>query len=696
MLELLSPAGSMDALRAAVQNGADAVYLGAGGFNARMGARNFTNDELAEAVRYCHVRGVQVHFTLNTLALDRELDEAAQLIVRAAQCGVDAFIVQDLGLVSLCRELAPGIPVHASTQMSVHSLAGVLQAAAMGCSRVVLARELPRGEIAHICRSSPVEIEIFGHGALCMSYSGQCYFSGVIGRRSGNRGACAQPCRLCYGYGRFEPKYPLSLKDNCLLPYVEDMKKIGVASVKIEGRMKRPEYVAIATRVWRRAIDGQAPTEQDMDELTRAFSRDGFTRGYYEARLGRSMFGIHRDGLDERELFARARRSYEGAEQPRVQVSFRVEARREQPLRLLCTDQSGREAEVTGPVPENARERAVTTEEITERLSRTGGTPYRVERCQVQLDPGLSISAANLNTLRREALSRLTALRGRPAPFTPGPLTRPPHFPGTDEAPEITVSVRTWEQLTDTLLSCSPQVLYVPLPLICEHPELPERLHPGTRLCAALPRIVWDSERDKLRALLREAARLGVGEALCGTIGHIALLRSLKGEDFLLRGDYGLNLFNSRTAAWLSAQGLRSVTASFEMTLPQLRDLSKPVPTEILAYGRLPLMLTENCVIRNRTGACACDISTRLYDRKGEGFPVLRETGSCRSEIFNSKKLYLLDKLPQLAGLGLWALRLSFTTENPAEVDAVLRGMAAGGAFDPGTCTRGLYIRGVQ
>ncbi len=197
---------------AAVQNGADAVYLGAGAFHARQGARNFTVETLREAVQYAHVRGVAVHLTLNTLVLDRECQQAAELIRAAARAGVDALIVQDLGILALCRQIAPHIPIHASTQMSIHSLDGVYQAAALGVSRVILARELPREEIARICRNSPVEIEVFVHGAFCMCYSGQCYMSGVIGRRSGNRGQCAQPCRLPYGYGRFEDRYPLSLR----------------------------------------------------------------------------------------------------------------------------------------------------------------------------------------------------------------------------------------------------------------------------------------------------------------------------------------------------------------------------------------------------------------------------------------------------------------------------------------------------
>ena len=697
MIELLSPAGSVEALRAAVQNGADAVYLGTEGFNARMGAKNFRLDNLAEVVRECHVRGVQVHLTLNTLVLDREMDEALRVIDAAAEAGVDAFIVQDLGLVGLCRSRASQVAVHASTQMAIHSISGVLQAADMGISRVVLARELGREEIAKICSMSPIEIEVFVHGALCMCYSGQCYFSSVIGRRSGNRGGCAQPCRMNYGYGRFEPKNPLSLKDNCLLDYLGELRDMGVASLKIEGRMKRPEYVAVVTRIYRAVLDGMQVTDTMRSELERAFSREGFTQGYYTHQLGRDMFGVHQDTPEDRELFAKARATYESGEAQRVKVTMQADFSAAQLSRLVCQDQDGHRTEALGPVPELARSHSLTAEEIGQRLSRTGGTPYRVESCTVHVDPGLIVSASAINGLRREALLKLSAQRGEPAPYIPGPVRPPLHHPGPAGAPAFTAQVRSAEQITPRLLALGPQVLYVPLSVLSEHPELAGQVPAGTSLCAVLPRIIWDSERETLRAQLRTVlAGMGVREVLAGNLGHIALLKSVKVPGLRIRGDYGLNLFNSRTAQFFSDLGLASVTASFELTLPQIRDLSKPLPTEILAYGRLPLMVTENCVIQGRTGACSCDTPVRLYDRRGEGFPVLKESGSCRSEIFNSKKLYLLDKLPQLENLGLWALRLSFTTEHPDEVDDVLRGMERGGVFDPGMCTRGLYARGVE
>ena len=695
MLELLSPAGSMDALRAAVQSGADAVYLGCGPFNARQNAKNFTLDELPDAVRYCHVRGVKVHLTLNTLVTDRELPKAAELITAAVKAGVDAFIVQDLGLVTLVQQMAPEVPLHASTQMSLHSLEGVRQAAALGLSRVVLARELSREEIAFICRNSPIEIEVFIHGALCMCYSGQCYFSSVVGRRSGNRGQCAQPCRLPYGYGHFEERYPLSLRDNCLIPHVRELERMGVASVKIEGRMKRPEYVAIATKLYRRAIDGEQVSAADMTELRDAFSRQGFTQGYYADRIGADMFGIRVKERDNRELMQKARASYENTEAPLVPVRFYAVISHGLNAMLAVQDELGNICKTEGPQPHPAISRALTQAQLEDRLSKTGGTPYRCTEVRSVLDPGLTLSAAALNAMRREVLSHLTALRGRQEDERElNGYFAATVYPGGYRTPKLTVGVLHAEQITQKLLQLKPDRLYVPLSILTEMSALPRPLPEQTTLCAVLPRVIRDSETEAVLKALDKAYSMGVRHALCGNLGHVGLARS---RGFTVFGDYGLNLFNSRSTNLMRRMGLAGLTASFELTLPQIRDLSKPLPTEMLAYGRLPLMLTENCIIKNRNGVCACKTGlTKLVDRRGEEFRILRDQNTCRSVVYNGKKLFLLDKQEELRGLGLWALRLQFTTENPSEVNGVIDAWRGGASFDPGSCTRGLYYRGVE
>ena len=693
MLELLAPAGSMDALRAAVQNGANAVYLGSGTFNARQGAKNFTPQMLTEAVKYCHIRGVAVHLTLNTLVSDRETGDVCALIRQAAASGVDAFIVQDLSVIQLCRQIAPQIPIHGSTQMSIHSLPGVLMCAAWGLSRVVLSRELGRDEIHYIVKNSPIEIEVFAHGALCMCYSGQCYLSSVIGGRSGNRGRCAQPCRQSYGYGRWENKYPLSLKDNCLVQYLQELQMMGVASIKLEGRMKRPEYVAAVTGVYRQALDTGVVTREMMDTLTAAFNRQGFTDGYYTGRTGQKMFGVREDKYDDSKWLQTVRQSYEATENSLVDVSFHADITAEKTY-LTVTDPEGRSCKAAGPGGEVARTQELTEDALAARLAKTGGTPYRCIAVSAAIDPGLTLSAAAINALRRDALNQLTALRSRREKPV---LNRPQKItvtPGRYDHPGLTVQVTTREQITPALLKMKPERLYVPLHILAVDPLFCHELNRKVRVAAVLPRIVHDSELPRLKEDLRTVREMGVREVLAGNLGLLLPAREL---GMKIRGDFGLNLYNSGSVNLMRDLELLSATLSFEMTLPQIRDVSKAVPCEIFAYGRLPLMVTENCMIRGRTGSCTCNLGpVKLMDKTGAEFPVIKDGDKCRSVLLNGRKLNWLDRQNDLARLGLWAVRLYFTTENPKEVDSVLSAYRNPPPFDPGSCTRGLYLRGLE
>ena len=693
MLELLAPAGSMEALRAAVQNGANAVYLGCGSFNARQSAKNFTPQTLTEAVKYCHIRGVAVHLTLNTLVSDREMNELIPLIRHAAASSVDAFIVQDLGVVQLCRQIAPHIPVHGSTQMTVHSLPGVQLCAAWGLSRVVLSRELSREEIRYICSNSPIEIEVFAHGALCMCYSGQCYLSAAIGGRSGNRGRCAQPCRQSYGHGRWQNKYPLSLKDNCLVHNLKALEEMGVASIKLEGRMKRPEYVAAVTRVYRQALGTGNVDRAMMDTLYAAFNRQGFTDGYYAGRIGADMFGVREDTSEDPGWLRRVRQTYETGEAALVPVAFHAKVTNQR-FTLTVTDPEGRTCTQEGGIPETARVMALSEEALTERLSKTGGTPYRCVDVRCDIAPGLTLSAAAINSARRDVLNQLTALRARrEAPR----LSRPQkvaHFAGNRTHPGFTVQVTTREQITGRLLKFNPAMLYVPLHLLAEDLAFCRELAQKVPVCAVLPRIAHDGELLNLRRALSDVRAQGVRDALVGNLGLLSVAREC---GMRLRGDFGLNLYNSASVNLCRELQLSSATLSFEMTLPQIRDVSKAVPCEIFVYGRLPLMVTENCLIKSRTGQCTCQLgSVKLMDKTGAEFPVIKDGNSCRSVLLNGKKLNWLDRQNDLAKLGLWAKRLYFTTENPKEVDQVLSSCRNIAPFDPGSSTRGLYLRGLE
>jgi len=693
MLELLAPAGSMEALKAAVQNGADAVYLGVGTFNARQSAKNFTVQTLQEAVKYCHVRGVQVHLTLNTLVSDRELEEAMALIRQAASANVDAFIVQDLGLVQLCKAIAPNVPIHGSTQLTVHSLSGVLMCAAWGMSRVVLSRELSREEIRYICANSPIEIEVFGHGALCMCYSGQCYLSAAIGGRSGNRGRCAQPCRQSYGFGRAEQKYPLSLKDNCLVHYVKDLEEMGVASLKLEGRMKKPEYVATVTSVYRKALDEGNVTKHMMNALMAAFNRQGFTDGYYTGDIGPQMFGIREDKPESQKWLEEARQSYEAVENNLVPVKFYALITA-QGSQLAVEDPDGNVCQTRGPVPEPARTVALTHDALFARLGKTGGTPFRCVDVKAQIEGGLTLSAAAINAMRRDVLNELAALRARREQPVLGRPRKLLNVFGNRSAPGLTVQITAREQITGRLLKLKPEVLYVPLHIIMADGAYFQELAKKQTLCAVLPRIAHDGEIARMKEQLRMIRSIGIREVLVGNLGHLIPAREC---GMKLRGDFGLNIYNGRSMEVMKELEMSSAMLSFEMTLPQIRDISKLAPAEMMVYGRMPLMVTENCIMKNKTGQCICTQGPqKLVDKTGAEFPIIKDGDSCRSVLLNGKKLSMLDRKEELSRLGLWGLRLYFTTENPKEVDRVLADWQNPAPFDPGACTRGLYLRGLD
>ena len=713
MMELLSPAGGFDSLVAAVQTGADAVYMGFGAFNARRSAKNFTDEEFASAVAYCHLRGVRVFLTLNTLLTDRELAQAADALKKACAMGVDAILVQDWGLLTLAREIVPDVPLHASTQMSLFTLGGANEAAALGMERVVLARELSRDEVREICAGCPAEIEIFVHGALCMCYSGQCEMSAVVGERSGNRGACAQPCRLPYGVdGPCRGGHPLSLKDANLSAYLAEMDEIGVDCLKLEGRMKRPEYVAVVTGIYRRLMDEKRrPTAEESRRLAQAFSRSGFTDGYWLGKKGPQMFGIRPENAPEpKELFTEVREQYEnGRENRRIPVSLaiRVQAGKPVSLAVACQSNNGlMNVWAQGPVPETARSRALTAEELRKRLSKTGGTVFTVEQFRVELDDGLMLPASVINGLRRDALEGLKQrleqdwfLR-RMSPWQKEELRqgRDPHVrrvleaAALPEAPEppadmgLTCSVLKAEQVTAALLAEKPAVVYVPI-------EELERLDAGldwggTELCAVLPRVFRTADETPLRQLLErhpEASSVSIGN-----LGHLPIVRGLGRT---LRGDCGLNIFNSRALLFWREQGLASAAVSFELRWQQIRDLKKYLPCEAIVYGRLPLMVTENCVTRCGTG-CTHGAGSVLTDRTGAQFPVTCIYG-CRCEIQNSRTLFLADK-PEMRRCGLTYGRLRFTTETPEQCAAVLRRYQGGGDWSPDDLTRGLFYRGVE
>lgn len=696
-LELMSPAGSFESVVAAVRGGADAIYFGAGDFNARRSAKNLSEEELPEALRYCRLRGVKTYVTVNTLLTDRELENAASLIRTLNSAGASAVIVQDLGVLRMVRTLAPDLPVHASTQMTVHNLAGALACKRMGFSRVVLSRELPLDEIRFITQRCGIETEVFCHGALCMCYSGQCYLSAAIGGRSGNRGLCAQPCRLAYRFDGGKPQEYLSLKDLSLATHLGELEEAGVACVKIEGRMKRPEYTALVTSIYKRAIRaGEPPSEEELEKLRAVFSRSGFTDGYFTGDTGSHMFGTRSeaDARAARPLYAEARRLFESEpEAPCVPVDFYFSARAEAPMCLTAQDQDGRSYETEAPPAEPARTRATSAGEVRQSLAKTGGTVFYVDHAEIELDEGLRIPVSTINAMRRQCLDGITSQRRLPpkrreGEWRPGVRRLEPKDP-----PKMIFQVQRFGQLSTPLLILKPEYVYMPLAECHAHRDecaLLER--GGIHVGAVLPRILFDSQWPEALEQLRDCKCAGVTAAVCTNIGQPALLESCGME---LRGDFGLNVMNSQCIKELKGLGLRSATASFEMIFPQIRDLSKALELEAIVYGRLPLMIFENCAIRRGAGACACQEGIHfLTDKTGRRFPLLPEP-HCRNTLYNSEPVVLSDKARDYQHIGLRWARLLFTTEDAEECAAVARRYEQG-AVPTDKFTRGLYYRGVE
>ncbi len=692
--EILSPAGSPEALRAAVANGADAVYLGYGEFNARRLAKNFDENDLHSACEFCHKRGVKVYVTVNTLARDREMARVSEVCREINRAGADAVIVADLGIARLFREVAPELPLHASTQMTVHNLDGVKYLASLGFTRAVLARELSREDIKKICNESPIELEVFVHGALCMCWSGQCEMSAVIGQRSGNRGLCAQPCRLQYKLGEMgDSVYPLSLKDLCLADYICELSEMGVSSLKIEGRMKRPEYVATVTGIYSKILrEGRAATDKEKRILNDIFSRDGFTEGYYKNKKGAEMFGIRTETKAPEALLAAARKTYEEIPEVFEEIEMFCVIERGKSAILAASDTKGNRVYVTGAVPEAAIKVSLSEDSVRVQLSKTGGTRFHPKAINIKLDSGLSLPASALNSLRRECLTKLEENYSPPKNRPEGEFNVGFKLINRKEKPSYTVSVRSVSQISDELLARCPALLYIPLTEFEGNEERIAEISAKTTVIAAFPRIIKDSEFSLLAPLAKKARELGVSEASVGNIGHIPFAESF---GFVLRGDFGLNITNSYALREVRREKITSALLSPELTLPQIRDISKICDTELTVYGRLPLMICENCVIKAQTGVCGCKNNRVLVDRTGVSFPIVPEFG-CRTGILNSQKIFLADKHRDFEKLGLTYARLSFTTENARECVSVFDAYLGKGEYKPHEYTRGLYYRGVE
>ena len=621
-MEILAPVGGPEQLTAAVRSGADAVYLGTKGFNARRRADNFGEQGLRDAVAYCHGRGVRVHVTVNTLVTDAELPALGDTVAEVAESGADAVILQDLAAAALFRDMVPDLPRHASTQMTVHNAEGALRMKEMGFSRIVLARELTADEVKRIHDSADIELECFVHGALCMSTSGQCLLSAFLGDRSGNRGMCAQPCRLDFRAG--ERAYALSLKDVCLIPRIREMQAAGVCALKIEGRLRRPEYVAAATDACRKAEDGGIP---DIKRLERVFSRGGFTDGYWTGRRGLDMFGVRSEAdKQESEAVTGEIAGLYRRENSRVPVDMSLTVRRGEKTRLTVTD-GVYSVTAEGEIPEAVRNKPP---DWRESLAKTGGTPFILRKLQTDCEEGLT---ARLNPVRREALESLLKERETVRPRKTGRMLPLPAGEERNTRPKVRLRFETRSQMFDC-----PEAERIYLPLEEARPEDVQRL--GERLIIEMPRLLYPGAEPAAARRLTELREAGAAYACAGNPGTARMAERL---GFKVSGGHDLNVLNSLALREYKALGVCETLLSPEINIRDAARLEAVMPVGIIAYGYLPLMLFRCCPAQGRNGCGGCRGQSKLHDRQGRVFSILCHRREY-SSLLNAVPLYIGDQ----------------------------------------------------
>ena len=680
IMEILAPAGAMEQLIAAVRSGANAVYLGTKNFNARRSAGNFDDAQLIEAVNYCHERSVKVHVTFNTLITDLELSDAAKQIEKIALSGADAAIIQDLAVFKLFREICPDLPLHASTQMSIHNLSGAKQLEDMGYSRVVLAREVSLTEIEKIRKSCDIELESFVHGALCMSVSGQCYLSAMLGGRSGNRGMCAQPCRLEFTNTSKRP-YALSLKDMSYVQHIKALEQAGICSIKIEGRMKRPEYVAAAVTACKNALRGE---KYDIDTLRAVFSRGGFTDGYLTSKIGESMFGIRDKGdvISSATVFKPLQELYRN-ETPLVGINMHLTATKN--LSSLYIDDGEHSVYTQGPQPLPATGKPMDEEYAKRSLSKTGGTPYFLKEFTCDIEDGIFMPASALNKLRSTCLEQLSSLRMKNEGYKINPL---PGIPKQERIRDIEPQMRLRFLSANQIVpgfDYAEHDAILPIDAINADPSLIGRFK---NVYAEVDELVFALEEEALLKKLLSVKANGVRGAYCNNIGALKLIKEAGLE---VHGGTGLNVLNSMAAKEFERLGLKSLTVSFEGLITDAKKLSCDIPRGVIAYGNLPVMLLRSCP--NKKGfACppSCNGRPLLKDRMGVDFPLICKNRRY-SVLLNSVPVNISDK--DLSGLDF--VTLYFTNETSADCIKIIEDFKTGES-PSGKFTRGLYYKKLQ
>lgn len=689
MLELLSPALTPEAVVAAVQCGADAVYIR---FGADGGA-GFAESDFLKSVRYCRVRGCAVYAELTSVLLDGEMRAVADLARRAAMAGVSAMVLQDMGTARVIRSVLPDMALHAGVGMGIHNLAGAAAAAQLGFTRVQLPAEMSLEDIRFLSANSPVETQVTVQDTGCFSRVSQCHFCAVAQRVSVERGECPGLCREKFSLGgRMDDERPLHMKDLCLVQRLGELEDAGVTCARIGTVADTPELTALLTDLYSKCIkEKRRPSPAESEQLSFAFEHRPFTEGWLAG--DDDMFGTYPppEG-DSKKVLAAARRLYEDSEARRVPVDFYVVARAGEPVRAAAQDAGGNKVTVDGPVPRKGSGHALTRRELEDAMHRTGGTPYSCGEVKVMAEPGLDVPEGTADELRRALLRELTEKRCAAARLPVSDLPPLPPRGAKGDVPAVIFQVYSASQLSAELAGLKPDYLYAPLADIAEDGSvLAPFTEKGCVPVAVLPPVVTDREAAQVYTLLEKAVACGVRQALISDLGHVALCRR---AGMAVRGDAGLTVANSYAMGAAADAGLLSVTASYEMTLDGIKELCKPVDTEMIIYGRVPVMLSEHCIIKRSAMRCACASPGHLSDGLGAVYPVLRAYG-CRSMVLSAGKLYMADKGGEYAGCGLWGVRLGFTTEGARECVEAAKSCLGFSDYRPNGLTRGLYYRGV-
>lgn len=686
-MELLAPAGGKQELIAAVDSGADAVYIGAEKFSARAGAGNFDERQMREAVEYAHAFGVKVHCAINTLIKENELMLATETAISASKCGVDALIIQDIGFASHLRKVLPDMELHASTQMTVTSAEGVAYLKDMGFTRVVLARELSVSEIERIVKSTDIEIEVFVHGAICMSYSGQCLMSSMLGGRSGNRGRCAQPCRLKYDLMEndrvCDSAYVLSPKDMALVNHLTELKRIGVTSLKIEGRLKSAEYVSCVGGIYRKYIDKMVPiTTKDMTELKNAFSRSGFTDGYFTSKFGAGMMSHKNPANNSGSIYTQSvKDTAAGKNGRKIPINIYATLKAGEVFKITACDGDGNYAKSEGEVSaEYAVGRPLDEERIKIQLAKLGTTVFVAETTEVEVDANVTVPIKEINEVRRKVCESLWEKRISRKEKRVCSVQTDETKKSQKGVPYLTAEIMTKEQGEAALKTGRIKRLFAP-PGVA---KLLDGENEVTEIVTRMPDILSDVEPETESVSVSSPAAV------------------YKYKNKAKYGEFRLNIYNSLSAKNFS--DLKCITLSPELNLNEIRYVADKVSqpeTEIIGYGHIPLMLMKNCPIK---AMGKCQKGKRIYslrDRKNVKFPIMCSFG-CRAVLLNSKPIYMADMADELIKTNVDCIRLNFTLESPEECTEIINmySDALDGRKVPkmkeNTFTRGHLHRGVQ